>query len=843
MAEEQKVRGREGEPERRSQREGILILATALAVFLFTLLETRLPQFSDSHSLSTNVIFFLLTNIIIILLVLLVFLVGRNLIKLFYQRSRGLLGSHLRLRLVLAFLTISLFPALLLLFIGVGFMTNSIEKWFTVQVEGSLASSLEVANSFYSHLQENALSYARNLADEIGRAELADSQSRIALKELVNRKQREYHLGRVEVFSALGESLAIVPVEKAPGKEGAERAGRHPDDLQGGGTFPSTEFKTSPSTGLRTGLEQALRGEEVRQVRSAGEADVVRGLVPVMADGQVRGVVVAEYYIPQSVVRQSSQIARAFHEYSQLKYLRQPIKNNYIMTMALVTLVVVFSAIWTGLFLAKRIAVPLQQLAEATREVAQGHWRHRIEGEGKDEIGTLVAAFNRMTGDLQRSHTELEARRRYMEIILANITAGVVSLDRQGIITTINRAAERLLGLSPKETIGQEYQEVFAQPEFSEVRQVVQDLLPLTPKGVTSRGQESKGQLKLERNGQVLSLLITGTPLTDDRGETPGVVCFFEDVTQIVRVERMEAWREVARRIAHEIKNPLTPIQLAAQRLHKRFAPQISEGAEIFEECTQTIGQSVTELKELVNEFSTFARLPTAEHTPQDLNALVQEGLVLFREAHRDIDFAFVSGVGLPPLEIDREGMKRVLVNLLDNAVAACRMVGDRGQGRIEVVTRYLHPQGIVRLEVADNGYGIAPEVKARIFEPYFSTKREGTGLGLAIVASIVADHQAFVRVRDNPPGGSRFIIELPVKRSIRLFGSGTDLSEALDLPTVQQADNGSALYPSGTSVSEPREALGEALVSELREQSLPDGRLVSPGPRGAFREELGRKG
>jgi two-component system nitrogen regulation sensor histidine kinase NtrY len=311
------------------------------------------------------------------------------------------------------------------------------------------------------------------------------------------------------------------------------------------------------------------------------------------------------------------------------------------------------------------------------------------------------------------------------------------------------------------------------------------------------------------------------------------VVCFIEDVTQIVRVERMEAWREVARRIAHEIKNPLTPIQLAAQRLHKRFAPQISEGAEVFEECTQTIGQAVTELKELVNEFSTFARLPAVEHTPQDLNTLVQEAVVLFREAHRDIDFAFVPGSGLPPLEVDREGMKRVLVNLLDNAVTACRMGGrmagdnssdpstklraglaqdrpfdpstklraglaqDQGQGRIEIVTCYLHPQGIVRLEVADNGCGIAPEVKARIFEPYFSTKREGTGLGLAIVASIVADHQAFVRVRDNPPRGSRFIIELPVRRSARLFGLRADLSEA--------SDNGSDSVNSVNSIERKR--------------------------------------
>jgi two-component system nitrogen regulation sensor histidine kinase NtrY len=237
----------------------------------------------------------------------------------------------------------------------------------------------------------------------------------------------------------------------------------------------------------------------------------------------------------------------------------------------------------------------------------------------------------------------------------------------------------------------------------------------------------------------------------------------------------MEAWREVARRIAHEIKNPLTPIQLAAQRLHRRFAPQITDNSEVFAECVQSIAQEVEAIKKLVNEFASFARLPTADHLPQSLNALVQEVIVLFAEAHKDLDFAFVADQTLPLLELDREGMKRVLRNLLDNAVAACRLTANGTSGRIEVATRYLRSLGIARLEVTDTGCGIPPEVKARLFEPYFSTKKEGTGLGLAIVATIVADHQAFIRVRDNEPQGSRFIIELPVRRSEQRTVVGID--------------------------------------------------------------------
>jgi len=729
-----------GEHRRRQRWEGAIILATALGVFLFASLQARLPQLSDSHNLANNVVFVLLIDLNIILLVLLIFLVGRNLIKLFYERQRKLLGSHLRFRLVLAFVAISLFPAILLFFIGVGFMTRSIENWFTVQVEGALEGSLEAVNAFYNHLGDEALFYGRQLAVEVAEDGLLEKPRQRTLQDLAEDKQQKLNLGRVEVFSSARDLLVS-----------AAQAG-----------MPAPEHGSTDATLL----ERVLRNEEVRAVRPVGEAEVVCGGVPIISHDHVVGAVLVEYFVPQSIAQQSAQVANAFREYRYLKVLKQPIKNNYAMTMALVTLVAVFSAIWIGLFLAKKITVPLQQLAAGTREVAQGHWTHRIAGEGEDEVGTLVAAFNRMTAELQQSHQELEARRRYMEILLANINAGVVSLDRYGLLTTVNRAAEHLLGLRADEVGEHDYREVFAAPEFNEVRRVARDLLPLQPRGDAEEIRGSQGQFRLSREGQILSLLVSGTSLTDDRGEILGVVCFFEDVTQIVRVERMEAWREVARRIAHEIKNPLTPIQLAAQRLHRRFAPQITDNSEVFAECVQSIAQEVEAIKKLVNEFATFARLPTAEHLPQSLNALAQEVIVLFAEAHKDLDFVFAAEQTLPFLELDREGMKRVLRNLLDNAVAACRLVSNGAPGRIEVTTRYLRSLGIARLEVADTGCGIPPEVKARLFEPYFSTKKEGTGLGLAIVATIVADHQAFIRVRDNEPQGSRFIIELPVRRS-----------------------------------------------------------------------------
>ncbi|MGH7961248.1 MAG: HAMP domain-containing protein, partial [Candidatus Binatia bacterium] len=568
------------EQRRRQHREGIIILAAAFGVFLFAFFQTRLPQLSENHNLTSNILFVLLINLNIILLVLLVFLVGRNLIKLFYERQRNRLGSHLRFRLVLAFVAISLFPAVLLFLIGVGFMTRSVENWFSVQVESALGGMRDVVTAFYHHVADEAVFHARDLATQIAEKELLDRRRQRTLQTLVEDKQQGFRLGRVQVFSPTRDLLVSAAGSEIPAQENGEA-----------------------ETAI---LAQVLQNEEVHQIRPVGVAEVVSSGVPIVARDQIIGAVVVEYFIPQSIAQQSAQVVNTFREYRHLRILKQPIKNNYTITMFLVTLVAVFSAIWIGLFLAKKIAIPLQQLAAGTREVAQGHWTYRIEGEGEDEIGTLVAAFNRMTAELQQSHHELEARRRYMEILLANINAGVVSLDRGGLLTTVNRAAERLLGIRAAEVRERDYREAFGLPEFREMRRVMRDLLPLQPSnGFEESMRESQGQLKLNREGRVLSLLVTGTTLTGDRDEVLGIVCFFEDVTQIVQIERMEAWREVARRIAHEIKNPLTPIQLAAERLRRRFAPQITHDPEIFDECTRSIALEVEAIKKLVNEFST----------------------------------------------------------------------------------------------------------------------------------------------------------------------------------------------------------------------------------------------
>jgi two-component system nitrogen regulation sensor histidine kinase NtrY len=723
---------------RRRWREGWIILATGLAVVLLTIVETRPPSVGRSPGSLSDIVIVGLLNVNLILLVLLVFLVGRNVVKLVLDRRQRIMGSHLRTRLVVAFVAITLLPTTLLFVTAQALMSNSIDRWFDGEVERALEGSLDVANAYYEDLAADGLGFARRIGSELVTHELLAPDRRARLKEFLADRREEYQVDLVEVF-ADGQTLV--------------RA-RRPDLVGRLGVEPFDEL-----------VQGANAGNEGTVVHKVGNGEVIRAAAPVMVNGAVKAVVVVDT-LPKSVMETRQAIDDSFTRYVNLKVQRRPISTNYTITLLLVTTVVLFSATWVGFYVARGITVPIQRLAEGTRAVAQGDLDQRIPGEGDDEVGTLVTAFNHMTGDLKRSRTELDARRRYLEIVLANITAGVISADATGCITTMNRAAASLLGVSAAGSIGRRLAEVFTAPVHSEVRQMVADLVhddtAMPPYASVER------HLELARDGREVAVLLTGTRLVDETGTPQGVVLFLEDVTHLLRVERMEAWREVARRIAHEIKNPLTPIQLAAQRLRRRYAHQLQDGGDVFDDCTRTIIQQVDELKNLVNEFSTFARMPAAEHVPQDLHVLLEETLVLFREAHREVTFAFVPADDLPVLELDREGVKRAFINILDNAVAACAARTDYPLGerpRIEITTWHDATLGMVRVELADNGVGMTAEVRARIFEPYYSTKSDGTGLGMAIVSAIVADHSGFIRVRDNQPRGSRFILEFPVRR------------------------------------------------------------------------------
>lgn len=711
------------EEAKRRKREGLVILATTLMVLAFAFFEVQLPETAPEYSLGNNIAFFLLINVNVILLALLVFLVVRNLVKLIFERKRRILGSRLRVRLVLAFVALSLVPTLLLFVIAGGFVTRSFERWFDLQVENALQGSLEIGQTYYQNSANNALFYARQLSQRMTQEGLFEAHRIAELKAFIQNKQREYNLGTVELFSPDYRSLVVAFNEHVP---------------TGVTIKPESEF-----------LKRALRGLEVTRTQAFGEGDIIRGGVPIYSpDKRVLGVVVVDYYVPKSITKRALQISRSYEQYKHLMALQTPVKNSYILTLLLITLVIIFAATWCGLYLAKGITVPIQKLAEGTHEVAQGNWDYKIESGGDDEIGILVDSFNQMTGDLKQINVELEQRKRFVETLLANITAGVIAVDPLGRITTWNKAAEEMLGVKAAAVLGSNQEEVFKAGQLQVMREILESV----------KDRESvERQVKIALPDQWLTVVVTAATLRDDEGKTLGIMMFLEDITQIQKVQRMEAWREVARRIAHEIKNPLTPIQLSAERLRKRYAKLLEGNGAILDKCTSTIIQQVDELKNLVDEFSHFARLPAAQPSPNDLNEIVQEALFLFKEGHNQIRFQFHKG-DVPSLELDREQIKRVIINLLDNAVAAVE-----ANGEVKIATSYDPSRSVVYLEVTDNGCGVAAEVRTSIFEPYFSTKKNGTGLGLTIVSQIIEDHRGYIRVRPNEPQGTKFTIEFPV--------------------------------------------------------------------------------
>jgi len=563
--------------------------------------------------------------------------------------------------------------------------------------------------------------FARRLSETITAGGLFGAARLAELRRLVEEKQRDYNLGTVEIYSADSEVIVAVS-DKAKGAANLK---------------PDGEF-----------LARALRGVGVTWTQQVGEGDVIRGGAPIFgADKRIVGVAVVDYHVPKSLTKRAAQISQSYEQYKYLTFLKAPVKNSYILTLFLITLVIMFSATWWGFYLSKGITVPIQKLAEGTHEVAQGNWDYKIETSGDDEIGVLVQSFNQMTSDLKQITLELERRGKVVQTLLANIAAGVVSVDPEGKITTWNKAAEQMLGVKSEQALARNYREVLAPEPLRVVAEIIDS--------VKDR-EKIERDIKIPQSDQQLTAVVTAATLRDDDGSALGVMVFLEDITQIQKVQRMEAWREVARRIAHEIKNPLTPIQLSAERLRKRYASMLGGDGGILDKCTTTIIQQVEELKSLVNEFSQFARLPSAKLSTQDLNEIVSESLFLFNEGHKGIQFHFRAGV-IPTLELDRDQIKRVLINLLDNAVAA---VPDDGEIRLS--TLYDRGRGVVTLEVADNGSGLAPEMRTKIFEPYFSTKENGTGLGLTIVSQIVEDHRGYIRALANEPKGTRFSIEFP---------------------------------------------------------------------------------
>jgi two-component system nitrogen regulation sensor histidine kinase NtrY len=726
---------------KRRKREFILIFGILVVVALMTFVESRIINFGADIAVSNTVLMFILININLLLLVLMIYLVFRNLVKLIYDRRRNVLGSKIRTKLVIAFVSLTLLPTIVLFFFSLNFITSSIEFWFNVPVEQALENSLWVGGRIYSRAEENNRFLIERISYQLKAKDLLNPKNQEALSRYIRIVQREYNLDALEVYAPTSERIMFA---LAPKLENEYFGIISAEDFQ----------KELPSDGVRSVSQTIPSGEFVKTI----------GTVPfAVQPGEALGFVVATILIAPDLSENLHFIRRGFSEYQQIKLLKKPIQITYYISLSIVALLVLFCAIWFGFFMARSISLPIKELAEGTRRVADGDLSYSINPLGDDEFGSLVKSFNQMTKDLRTSrgqlelsarmlrhqNIEIEEKRRFMEIVLKSVSAGVVTLDAKGIISTMNKSAEKMLNLKSEQILNKSFKHLLT-GQFLELANDIMDSLPV------SRGDTIELPLKLTIEGRPRSFLISVNALKDDAGQHMGTLMVFDDLTELEKGQRMAAWREVARRIAHEVKNPLTPIALSAQRLKRKYAQFVDDT--IFEECTETIISQVELIRNLVNEFSSFARFPSANPVPCHLMPIVEETLALYREGHSGINFKINNTSDIPILNIDRQQMKQALLNLIDNAIGALK-----GSGNITISVAHDPILKKVRMEVADDGPGISNEDKTRLFQPNFSTKKTGMGLGLTIVNTIIADHNGMINVQDNTPRGAKFVIELPV--------------------------------------------------------------------------------
>jgi len=720
---------------RKRRRERILMLVVGCLAIVFTILASQLSS-QKELPISANILVYGLTSINIILILLLLFLIVRNIFKLFSESRKGVIGSKLRTKLVAAFVGLSLVPTILLFLFAINFLSYSIEFWFNIKIGDALNRSLEVAQVYYTQGEELAKFNARQISVDITKNRLYEAERAEYLNSLLSQRQKSYKVGRVEAyFDFNNEKVAFADAENF--------------------SFPPVDL--SPKM-----LEDIYSGKEISTIIPTRTGEAIVGVAPVFSYAvptEVVGRVSVSYSIPQGFIDKLRSIANASEQYVQIKLLKNPIKFNYIVTLSIVTLIIIFLATWFGLSLAKSITDPIQDLVSATNRITQGDLASRIDIEADDEIGLLVKSFNHMTDDLQKSKTELEEanisleeRRKYMAAVLRNVSAGVISTDKNGVITTINRAAEAMFQIDASDFLSRNYQDFLPDEHLLLVDTLLQEMKE-------NHERVLEKQLELMLQDKALTVLMTMTMIEDEEGNYSGNVVVFEDLTEMQKAERAAAWREVARRMAHEIKNPLTPVQLSAQRLQRKYGDKLGEEGSVFKECTQTIIDQVEVLKNLVNEFSRYARMPVTTLAPNDLNGVVSEAVTLFVDAHKDINFEYRPAEGLPKFNLDAEQINRVMINLLDNAVASI----NKKTGHIGVIIRYDETHKKVTVAVADDGAGVPASYKRKVFEPYFSTKKAGTGLGLAIVSSIISDHKGQVSVNDNYPTGTIVSFQLPV--------------------------------------------------------------------------------
>ncbi len=722
-------------------------LVGILAVIIFSQVSLNIPFVRPTGS-ETTILLFVLSMVVSLAFVVFGFILARSIVKLYIERRARVLGSKFKFKLVGGALALSLLPVMFLFYSSYVLVNRTLNKWFTQPFEKVTHDTREIVSLLSNYASSKTEADARSVAAVLSVSSGLEGNAAAAAEKRLAEAARLHAVDHLAWVAPDGKTRARFPAE-------------------------------GPDVLFWVPAEERAARRTLSRVVSAGEAPYAVAVLPLETGG---GWLVAANRLPAGYSSKLVEMQRELAEYQQLQADFKNLRKVYINILALVTVLILFITTWVALFLSKQVTVPIQSLAEATREVSLGHLDYRIQTGAVDELGALVESFNRMTAqletnrkllvasasELERANAELDQRSRFTEAILESIPTGVISLSPSRLVLKINPGVERLFG-AERAHAARELCDLFAGNDLRELEHLLKRSV---------RMGAATAQFELAGHAGRLNVAITASSLrhsSDARGrdQNLGYILVIEDMSDVLHAQQAAAWREVAQRIAHEIKNPLTPIALSAERIRRHVeraraaqaSPQphpahpTEDTLRVIGECSALIEREAETLKNLVNEFAQLARFPSAHPVPSDLNAVVENALSVFNGRldgiHMDVRFA----EGLPPVNLDPDQFKRVIINLVDNAAEA---MSDSLVRELSIATCDLRGEA-VEVTVADTGHGISPELKQKLFLPYFSTKRRGTGLGLAIASRIIDEHSGSIRVEENEPVGARFIIELPV--------------------------------------------------------------------------------
>lgn len=718
---------------RRRRREKVLIVVLGLLFIILSWIEFQLFGMSENLPFQHSIFFFGLVNFNIILFLLLMFLIFRNIVKNFAEREGGPIGSSLKSKLIAAFVGFSFVPTIIMFTVSVFYINNSFDRWFSEKTSNVLKSSIEVTNSYYQSAKRRNYHFAGLIAENVSK-----TGSTKKIKSQLEALRAQYALDSVEYYNDYLED----PVQ----------------------VYSFNDAVPKPPVVSIELLKKAMEeGNDASTIHHFAGGDLVRVIVPIPRRPQTA--IVVSSYVALSLINKMDDIAAAYENYKDSDPLAYPVKSIYLIILVLMALVILLGATWFGVYLARQLSVPLERLGEATQRVVKGDYQVVEESSGSPEINKLIENFNIMTrflgtsekelteanSSLRKTLNQLDDYSRYIEVVLTHVTTGVISIDKNDKVTMINRHASKLLEITPSKYIGKPVQLLLRSKYYQMFSEIMSQM-----KAHSAENIDKEIQIDLPRKTMLMRLTVS--VLYDDSQKEIGKVLVFDDLTVIRSAQRAAAWSEVARRIAHEIKNPLTPISLAAQRLQRKFGADIEDPA--FKECTSMIVDQVNGLKNLVNEFSQFARMPKIQPRLYDLNRSVSEAARLFTQIDHKVRVNFTPDEDLPSFLFDPDQIQRAVTNIIDNAIESMAQVENPV---VDIQVTYTPSTKMASIIVDDNGPGIPLELRNRIFEPYMTTKTHGTGLGLSIVKRTIEDHDGYVRAFSRTEGGTRFIIELPL--------------------------------------------------------------------------------